>query len=343
MTQSSSVDGLFPEQSVVAICPLNWGLGHASRCIPLIHMALSKGNEVIIASDGQALIWLKREFPQLKFYELPSYNVSYPYTSIVLNALSNFYSITSAIFAERKMMETIIRKEKIHFLLSDNRYGLQTVHCKRAFMCHQMHIYHPKKWMSKCINLVHQFFLKRSKNIWIPDFEREPGLAGLLSHQMPSSIRKKVFYIGPLTHLKVEPTANPSSILILLSGPEPQRTVLENKLIDLMENRPEVDTITLIRGTEKPLHKTPAFRKIINLASGELVNLAINEAKAIICRSGYSTIMDLHNYHGKILYIPTPGQTEQEYLAQLHADGRKVFQVNQSDLDGNHLEELLHQ
>lgn len=343
MTQSSSVDALFPEQSVVAICPLNWGLGHASRCIPLIHLALKKGNEVIIASDGQALVWLKREFPQLKFYELPSYNVSYPYTSIVLNAVSNFYRITSAIFAERKMMETIIRKEKIHFLLSDNRYGLQTVHCKTAFMCHQMHIYHPKKWLSKCINLVHQFFLKRSKSILIPDFEQEPGLAGLLSHQMPLSIRKRAFYTGPLTNLKIETAPNPSGILILLSGPEPQRTLLEDKLIDLFENTGEVDKITLIRGTEKPLLKTPAFRKIIDLASSELVNQAINESKAIICRSGYSTIMDLHNYQGKILYIPTPGQTEQEYLSQLHADGNKVFQVNQSELNEKHLEELLNQ
>ena len=339
MAAYTSLDLLLPENSVVAICPLNWGLGHASRCIPLIQKAIHKNNKVIIASDGEALEFLKSEFPHLKFYELAPYDIQYPYQSIFLNLLKNTFRIWSAILGEKRQINDIILKENIAFLISDNRFGVQTVHCPSAFICHQMHIYHKNYMLRMAMNLVNKAMLLWPKNIWIPDYEGSPNLAGDLSHKMPSWLQKKSTFIGPLSTVNHEKdTHQRENILIILSGPEPQRSLLEEKLMVICSEIPFKSPIVLIRGTKSACNQSfSQFEKVFDFATRAEVQNEINKAKAIICRSGYSTIMDLSDYEGRVLYIPTPGQTEQEYLAENHSTSPKINTVSQVLLSRAHL------
>lgn len=334
---------LLPENSVVAICPLNWGLGHASRCIPIIQQCILKHNKVIVASDGIALEFLKNEFPNLTYYELPAYGVRYPYGSIFKNLLTQSFRIWKAILSERQAMNKIIDKEKIHFVLSDNRYGLQRVQCPSVFLCHQVYIHADNRLMRLLMNGVNGLMLYFAKEIWVPDMPDYPSLGGKLTHTPGKSVSKKIKYIGPQTNLNLPESESMSSgnLLILLSGPEPQRSLLENQITKLLPDLDQRVNVCLIRGSKSGTTLSIDLARIIDLADRSVVAAEVAKATAIVCRSGYSTLMDLASYKGKVLYIPTPGQTEQEYLARLHADEQRKFAVNQSELSLSHLEKMM--
>jgi len=302
----------------VLITPLNWGLGHATRCIPIIEWLLRHKIDVAIASDGQALDILKTSFPNLPHFSLPDYNIRYPFKSMEINMLLQSPKILLAIWREKKAIKKIERQWRFDIIISDNRYGCISNDASTIFITHQLNIMASNplsKWM---VNLVNRLLIKRFDQVWVPDYKGNKSLAGDLS---TSKYFPDAHYLNPISRFQAIKTDKKRDILLLLSGPEPARTHLENKLISIFK---ETDyNWLLVRGSHltNPNIKGIPFK---HLLYGKELNQTIQSSRLVICRSGYTSIMDLDKLKQKAILIPTPGQTEQEYLA-IHLEENPLF------------------
>ena len=314
----------------ILISPLDWGLGHASRIIPLIDKHLELGDNVIIAGSGMSLNLLKKQFPQLKSVKIPSFTMRYSAGKSQVWAVAKaFPSLIYYSIKEHKALKRIVEEEKITFIISDNRFGLYHKSVPSAYITHQLMIKLPRGWsfLEPMIAYFHRCIINKFTECWVPDFEKmSESLAGELSH--PAKKPRNVKYIGTLSRFTSSVSENyvgfaqlltPNLALAILSGAEPQRTMLENELLmSLQEDQHE--NIILVQGKVEAEQKVSKVGKVTvyNYMNTEELQEYILKADKIICRSGYSSIMDLHAL-GKLQNatpIPTPGQTEQEYLAE---------------------------
>ena len=298
----------------ILIAPLNWGLGHATRCIPIIR-ALEKNNfEPIIASDGVSLELLKKEFPHLNSITLPSYNITYAEKgkNFKLKLISQLPHIFKAIREERKITQKLVEKYDIEGIISDNRLGVYATKIPSVFITHQLNVLTGNTtWLT---TKLHHYFVKKFNECWVPDKEKGPNLSGDLGHLEEPF--KNIKYIGPLSRLYKKNSPNKYDLMIILSGPEPQRTLLEEKLI--LELKKSKDQILFIKGIVESEQKIEEVKNITyyNFMTSEEIETAFNESDKILARSGYTTVMDLAQLEKKAFFIPTPGQYEQEYLAK---------------------------
>ncbi|MCC1483049.1 glycosyltransferase [Winogradskyella immobilis] len=298
----------------ILVAPLHWGLGHATRCIPIIKALIDNEFEPIIASDGVALSLLKKEFPNLETLELPSYNISYPKkgNQIKLKLLKNSFHILKTIKKERRFIEKYIESTKVDGIISDNRFGIRHKSVPSVFITHQLKVLSGNTtWLS---SKIHQSIIEKFDECWVPDHKGSYNLSGDLGHTQTKNLNVK--YIGSLSRLQKQNIKNAYDIMVLLSGPEPQRTTLEKKLIHELTHK-EVSVIFI-----KGVIEADQYRKEINnitfynfMTTDEL-ETAINNSAIILARSGYTTIMDLSKLEKKAFFIPTPGQFEQIYLAK---------------------------
>lgn len=312
----------------ILIAPLNWGLGHATRCIPIINELCAMGMDVLLASDGRSLALLREEYPDLPSFELPGYNVKYKGSSMTWNIARQLPKISAAIFAERKKVKQLVSTHGIDIIISDNRYGCRNKACKNIFISHQINLAIPNPGLEILTNEINQQFINRFDECWIPDFEGAKSLAGKLSDGRP-----KDRYIGPLSRFQIKEVDKQYDIIVVLSGPEPQRTILEEKLIHQLSG---IDRkILLVQGKTEEYKETLLTENIsvISFLPAKSLNEAILASDLIIARSGYSTIMDLVALHKKAILIPTPGQTEQEYLAERLMSQKFFFCQNQDELN----------
>lgn len=325
---------------------MNWGLGHASRCVPVIR-ELQLGNaEVIIAADGRALQLLRKEFPELKWVRLPGYNIKYWWEgSATFQILLQLPKIIFSFYRERKWLKRFIEEEKIDTVFSDNRYGLYSEKIPCVFITHQICIQLPMgfKWMEKFFYRCNLKFIERFDECWIPDFEGEKNLSGNLSHKFPLPANAR--FIGPLSRftstcgkaLTVPPLER--DLLIVISGPENQRTKFEKRMTE--QAKKFSGKILLVRGipgavgegTNRAQSKVTENFSTIDFMNAEELNRAFLSSKIIVARSGYSTIMDLVATQSKALLIPTPGQTEQEYLAHYLLEEKICYSEKQNEFD----------
>jgi uncharacterized protein (TIGR00661 family) len=300
-------------QNRILITPLNWGLGHATRCVPLIRKFLKQQNEIAIASDGEALTYLKNEFPGLSFFELPSYKISYPSQSALLNMSLMAPRILKAIHFERKKIQEIAKIWRPDLLISDSRFGCYLPKVKSVIIAHQIQIISKFLPAQKIARTINHYWINRFDECWIPDYNSTKSLAGELSNNKGL---KKSRYIGPISRFQKVDLPKLWDVLVILSGPEPSRTRLETILINELNHFTQ-KKILFIRGTNK-MRKLPDHSQsieFVDVMQSDLLNKTIAKSSFVICRSGYSSIMDLHKLKADALLIPTPGQTEQEYLA----------------------------
>ncbi len=302
----------------VLVVPLDWGLGHATRCIPIIKSFLSAGCEVIIAAERGQCTLLEMEFPNLNFVNLRGYRLNYS-SSTRLTGLKiglQIPKILMAINIEQRWLKAFAKQKHLDVIVSDNRYGLHLKGIYSIFITHQLAIRTPfGHLINKLIRKINYAFINRFNKCWVPDTVSSINLAGELSH--PSTIPSApVQYVGILSRIKkIKESKIKNSILILISGPEPQRTIFENLLVlQLKQNNiPAIFVRGLPATTELP-DSIPNVVFLNHLSSPDLEQV-VNESEIIISRSGYSTIMEMLPLGKKCIFIPTPGQTEQEYLA----------------------------
>jgi predicted glycosyltransferase len=313
-----------PKEPVsVLVAPLDWGLGHATRCVPIIKELLSLGARVIIAASGRQKELLIREFPTVEFIEIPGYNIQYKHEGLLKWAIlfrAPFF--LRQIRRENAWLNLITREYRIDALISDNRYGLFNLNLYTVFITHQLYIQSGtghqnslSKWINRVIQKWNYKLIERFSCCWVPDGEEMYSIAGRLSH--PSTLPKiPVKYIGLLSRFVLnEKRPLKKRLLILLSGPEPARTRFENLLIRQLKGTNM--QVLLVRGLPGQTHSMPGIPEGVqifnHLSSGDLEEMMM-ESEFIIARSGYSTIMDLIKLQRNAILVPTPGQTEQEYL-----------------------------
>ncbi len=312
----------------VLIAPLDWGLGHATRCIPLINYFLEKGSEVLIATGGKALTLLKEEFPDLGFYELPQYDIHYQYDSMVLNMLSQLPKIRKVVLQENKSLRDILQKESIDLIVSDNRYGIYHKEVPSVFLGHQLSIQLPpslQMFSSMSANW-HRLQLSSFDQIWVPDFKANPNLSGKLSHGFKTKV--PIHFIGPLSRFRFNPEIKQDlPLLIILSGQEPRRSIFEKKIIEELEDwKEETVLVRGLPGETGDLESPYPFLKIYNHLPTDRLETLIARAKRIVSRSGYTSVMDFAAMRKRVLFVPTKGQTEQEYIATyLSENGHALF------------------
>lgn len=318
---------------VVLFAVLNWGLGHASRSIPIINALLTKSVEVVICSDGIALELLKKEYPDLKCENLPSYNISYKFESIVQNILWHFKDILSAVSKEKREIEFLKQKHNAIAIISDNRYGCYFDQGYSIIMSHQLSIQSTPKWKGQFASNILNKFINKFSQCWVPDFEGEQALGGELSQNKNIPNRK---YIGCISRFIPIESIKKYDLAMVLSGPEPARTNLEKLLLDQTKDL-EISMV-LVRGSNLSRPETfESFRgDVFDLCIGAQLNEIICRSSKILCRSGYSSIMDLQKIGKNGILIPTPGQTEQEYLADHLKNSGIIYSCKQKDFSIKH-------
>lgn len=316
----------------VLVAPLDWGLGHATRCIPIIQLLLKKGFDVHLGSNGNALKLLRDEFPHLPYLKLPSYNARYyGWLPFMIGIFIQLPKFLFAIGKEKNELRKYALEFKIDLIIADNRYGCRINNIHSVFIGHQMNIIMPSylKFMEPVVNFFNWKFIEAFDECWIPD-EVECAFSGKLSLPYPANSKK----IGLLS--RFSPSAEVEKefeLAVVLSGPEPQRTKLEELILKELEHT-KLKTI-LIRGLpgEAFAVQTPSYVQVVDYLNANQLQQVIKKSTLVMCRSGYSSIMDLAVLGKRVIFVPTPGQTEQEYLAKMLQEKKIACFQNQSKLN----------
>lgn len=312
-----------PNPMHILICPLDWGLGHAARMARVIRLYLNDGHTVTVAGSKSVNTFMFGEFEnRIGYVHYPGYAVKYSRNNnLVWKILWQLPLLVFSMIKEQISMQNIVLRIKPDLILSDNRFGARSKKVRSIFITHQTSILLPSgwKWLQKTTNYINHKLISRFHKCIVPDYQELPGLAGKLSHgaKLPH-----ISWCGPLSRFSGKEESYwkpppfeipPPFLLVILSGPEPQRTILENKL----KTHIQKETTLWFRGLPG---QNDIYREgkhiFFNHGSTHLMGWCIKNSKLVICRSGYSSVMDLAVFGKKALFIPTPGQTEQEYLAE---------------------------
>jgi len=310
----------------ILVAPLDWGLGHATRCVPIIKELLANDCEVWLAGEGVQENLLRSEFPELPFISLRGYYIKYSKSGkgLLWKMILQIPKLISSVAAERRWLNKSVVDYDFDAIISDNRFGLHHRKVPSVFITHQLGIKSPLgKWSEKILQRWNYKFVNRFTECWVPDMAGENNLAGELSHPLVTPMIP-VKYIGLLSRfddfansftLPLSDEGN-NHLLFILSGPEPQRSILEDKIVNEVSHYSH--TATIVRGLPLSLSVIPStgMIKFYNHLPALELSEEIAKAEWVIGRSGYSTVMDLVKTKKKSILIPTPGQTEQEYLAR---------------------------
>ena len=324
----------------VLIAPLDWGLGHATRCIPLIRLLYARGFQVIIATEGLQKQLLQQEFPAATFVSLPGYNINYGKSKQATRwkLFAQIPTIFKAINAEQKWLTEFVKQNKVDLIISDNRYGFYQKHITSVLITHQLNIITNNAFSESIVRRLHYRLIKPFNQCWIPDNPYPDNLAGRLSNpvKFPTTAYR---YIGWLFRFEKTKSSNIEiefDACIILSGPEPQRTILEEKILKHVKDSP--NKIALVRGLPNAMFtrvETDNLLYLSHLPSNELNELVL-KSKYIICRGGYTSLMEMIGLQKKLILVPTPAQTEQEYLASLLHSRKWALHIDQEDFNLTH-------
>ncbi len=319
----------------VFIAPLNWGLGHATRCIPIVRALRAAGHEVVLGADGPGRLLLHSEFPDVPMETLASYSMRYSKSRfwLPLWLLLQLPFFFASMLRDWLRLPALVRRHGVGLVIADGRYGLRTRRVPCVFVTHQLDIEPPgpvwlRPWGRRALGALNRLALRGFREIWVPDFPGSRNLAGRLSH--PGKSWPRAQYIYPLCRYRPEdlewrraPPASASDgleVLAWASGPEPQRSVFEALLRRQLESWP--GTRVLVRGLPGGTASSAAALRagelnVFDHLPGPVLQRLLESAHHVVCRSGYTSVMELAGL-GKngVLLVPTPGQSEQEYLAQ---------------------------
>lgn len=316
----------------VLIAPLDWGLGHVTRCIPIIKLLIEHGCEVLVAGNEVQSLLLKKEFPSLEILSLFGYNIRYNKgnRSLITSLLSQLPNIYLTVLREKRWLKKAVEKYNPDLIISDNRFGFYHKDISSIYITHQLSIKTGNNFLDKVANKIHRQIIKKFDHCWVPDFI-ENGLAGELSH--PQKILANPIYIGALSRLeKIDGQPIIYDALISISGPEPQRSIFEKIIFSQIRGLKK--RILIIRGLPKDnslITINNPLVTVVNHLPAKDLSKAFLQSSIIICRSGYTSVMDLVKINKKAILVPTPGQTEQEYLAQYLMIRKNFLFITQGD------------
>lgn len=311
----------------------DWGLGHATRDKLLILELLKKGDKVDIIATGRALTLAKEYFgKRCNYFDVPSIHIPYPENSFfVFSFVKNIPKMMKTLDNARKITKQIIKEGKYDKVISDCRYDVYDRVDNSYLINHQLR-FKAFAGGQQIAELWLKARMDHFKLVIVPDFE-EPNLSGELSHNMRFFDNSKIRYMGIISHLKKKNMKRDVDYFISLTGPEPQRSILEKKILSDIKNLKGKIVVAGGNPDAKVNKSLKNVRFYSYLNSKQQENM-MNRCKFLITRSGYTTIMELAELDfKKALLIPTPGQTEQEYLADMYEEKRYFHHVHQDKLD----------
>ncbi len=322
----------------ILISPLNWGLGHAGRMIPLAIELKKRGNEIIFGTDKTLFHVLEKDLHGITIIQIPGIRMRY--SGVFPQYLCIFLQVPLLIisaFREHSALKRIVRELKPDIIISDNRFGFFHKDVYSVFVTHQLRIAFPRflrflepvaAWLNRQIIAGYDLCL-------VPDYPGKVNLSGRLSHEV--NLPENVFYMGPLSRFSVtdisETNMNlpPHYYCLILSGPEPQRSLLLEKVSSSLHGiQLVVLSGTPLTGDLKDGHN---INVIVNPDTTTMRHV-IRGSAMVISRSGYTSIMELVSLGKGAVLIPTPGQTEQEYLGQYNNGRHDFITLKQNNLAG---------
>ena len=324
----------------ILICPLDWGLGHASRDIPIIREFINRGHKVIVAGSKSTLELLKKEFPNIENEPFSGLKINYPKKgSMTLHLLKILPKMFFSIKKEHCRLKKIIKKYNVNLVISDNRFGLWSKSTYSVFITHQVMIKMPKglQFAEYFMHRINRFFIYKYNRCWIPDNENMPYIAGDLSHKY--SLNGKTSFVGLLSRFDTKNEINKNiteekfEIIAIVSGPEPQRSIFESLLLNQMQQL--TCKCLIVKGKPTEVQEKNEINNVVVIShlNTEQMRTAIKNSTYIISRSGYTTIMDLISLKRSAILVPTPGQTEQEYLAEYYSIRKMFVEIKQEDFN----------
>jgi uncharacterized protein (TIGR00661 family) len=319
---------------IYSVC--SWGLGHSTRSLPIIRKLIEENNKITIISNGRSLELLKKELGrEVEYLDIPDYPMLISNNSRQFIAKSIVYwpLFIKKMESGLQKLTKIVKKKSYDIIISDGRYDMYNKVIPSFFISHQMRIMNPLRinFLETGSELFNMFFFKRFKEIIIPDY-KENGLSGDLSHNLKKIDVNKLNYVGVLSDFKKKKIKKDIDYLISISGPEPQRTIFEEKILSQIGYLDGNIVITLGKSDEKKEINKESI-KIFSFLNKETREDYLNRSKIVISRSGYSTLLDLAVIGAKALMTPTPGQIEQEYLSKYHNEKGTFYSVNQNSID----------
>lgn len=296
----------------ILLSPLNWGMGHVSRCIPLLDLLVKNQNEIFIAADKAQQNILKNYFPDLTYFDHEGYPFRFGSKgNFNADLLMQFMPLKKRLKNELIEVDRIVEENSIDIVISDHRYGFRSKKVLSICLTHQLNL--PIRWYEGWVQRTHSNYLSQFDEIWVPDFENSE-LSGDLSL---NKANMKVSYIGPLSRFSLydPPTNKDLDNVIIVSGPEVYAKQFINEQLEM--HKDSTGSILLI--ATKDIVPSQANSSIKFQASDDWKKCdeLILRAKKITSRSGYSTLMDLAILKTPFSISPTPGQREQEYLFRL--------------------------
>lgn len=317
----------------ILVCPLDWGLGHASRCVVIINKLIDLGAVPVIGADKGPLQLLQVEFPGLEFVVFKGKEIRYPSGSgMRIKMMMALPGIWRSIQTEHAEIQEIIKTHRIDGIISDNRFGLYQDLVPGVYMTHQLNIQSGQVFSDNLLRKIHNSFISKYDLCLVPDFEGQLSISGNLA--VKSAMHKNVRHVGMLSRLKSNIQYKSEFVYdfaVILSGPEPQRTIFEAKILKQLEDYE--GKVLLIRGIAEDLKCNNTHVTIKNMGNTIEIENAFRDAEYIICRSGYSSLMDLVKAGKKAIIVPTPGQTEQEYLASYLSEKKFFYSETQNDFN----------
>lgn len=328
------------KQPRVCISPLDWGLGHATRCIPLIAAFQSLGYKVFIATDGDQAVILKQAFPEIEFLSIRGYQVHYTkYKGLLFfSLLWQLPKIIYRIIYEQQWLKKTQDQYHFDLIVSDNRFGFFHKKIPSVFITHQLNLQTPFNWTSALYQHILYSWLNKFDCCWIPDTQAAPGFSGDLAHPTKMPITP-YWYMGLLSRMQGVETKevisenNEIEFLGIVSGPEPQRSIFEKQLWE-QGNALGKKFVVVAGIPNNPLYNKLSSSGIVyhHLSVNELIQ-KIQSAKFIICRGGYTSLMELAAFNKSLILVPTPGQTEQVYLAKHWSQNKWATSVDAEGFD----------
>ncbi|WP_276132778.1 glycosyltransferase [Polluticoccus soli] len=324
----------------ILIVPLDWGLGHTTRCVPLIRYLQQLGHHITVGGNEWQRKYITETFPGIETIHLDGYNVSYSKhgKGFMFAILQQIPKLLRNVRKEHEWLIELSEKRKFDGIISDNRYGLFHPTIPSVIMTHQVLAQTGMgNTADSLLRRLHYRFLTRFGQCWVVDVPGIPNLSGKLGH--PSPMPRNAKFAGLLSQIIPNAHIAEDHLLVLLSGPEPQRTMLSHILWEQLKDHK--GKVVFVEGSDKAPRQAnnSTFgqngRYFLRITKDSLQPL-IEDASIVICRSGYSTLMDLAVLYKKAILIPTPGQTEQEYLGKhLHKEG-VFFHAPQKNFDLQH-------
>ncbi len=327
----------------ILIAPLDWGLGHATRCIPIIEALIDKGCSVHLASADRSYDLLEKEFPDLPLHKLSSYKISYSADGAFFPIIKILPKIFKTIWNENQEIKHLMQLHNIDAVISDNRFGCFHKTKPSIYITHQIMAKMPRglKCLERFVSFLHTLFMRKFSEVWIPDLPDKTNLSGDLAHKLTPPKHSR--YVGLLSRFK-KPDVQPQEdidLLVILSGPEPSRTLFEEEVFKQLKEKSIPATVLLAKpDLPKEKHIEGKITIYSHLSSNEIKDLILR-SKIVLTRSGYTTLLELAVLGKKAIIVPTPGQTEQEYLAvKLHKE-EYYFSQPESHLDIKHALDII--